>query len=136
MLPWSLTVGKGRSFFPFVYAVSLATNQYLRCRRAKYFESLSLLFSRLMIAFGVSSLLMWALVNNSATIKLYYLYTLAYTAIIIFQVLTPVRASTNYHTNRISSLIGASHAIWPHMPHRLLLLRSLGSLPAAFFTIS
>ncbi|KAK4448003.1 hypothetical protein QBC34DRAFT_354167 [Podospora aff. communis PSN243] len=56
-----------------------------RYRRAKYRDALLLLLSRLMFIFGVSSLLIWAMVDSPTTLKLYYLYTMAYTAIIIFQ---------------------------------------------------
>ncbi|KAK0644390.1 hypothetical protein B0T16DRAFT_495224 [Cercophora newfieldiana] len=65
-------------------AVSITQN-WERSRRTKYFEGLRLLLVRLMAVIGVSSLLVWALVDNSTTIKLYYLYALAYTAIIVFQ---------------------------------------------------
>ncbi|KAK0616354.1 hypothetical protein B0T14DRAFT_458687 [Immersiella caudata] len=64
------------------HAMSRASESY---RRAKYWEGLLLLISRLTFIFGVSSMLVWSMVDNATTIKLYYLYTLAYTAIVLFQ---------------------------------------------------
>lgn len=54
-------------------------------RRQKLFSALAKLFSHIMFVFGGTTLLLWAFVDSQETTILYYLYTLGYTSVIVFQ---------------------------------------------------
>jgi len=52
----------------------------------KYWQALARLGCRILFIFGCSTMLVWLLVDNTLMIELYYLYSLGYTGVIIFQV--------------------------------------------------
>ena len=89
-----------------------AANLLLRSRRHTYFLALRKLCSRLMLSFGVSSLFVWALVDDNTMIGLYYLYAMSYSAIIIFQACLPpmlVDSANSSQFNRCFTTNASSH---------------------------
>ncbi|KAK5662693.1 hypothetical protein OQA88_8609 [Cercophora sp. LCS_1] len=66
-------------------AVTKSWEMQVRSRRRTYRKALFVLCSRMGFAFGVSSMFVWILVDNVTMLRLYYLYTVSYSGIIIFQ---------------------------------------------------
>ncbi|KAG8411014.1 hypothetical protein J3459_016736 [Metarhizium acridum] len=60
-------------------------NQWERVRHQKLGKALVELLARLLVLFGITTLLMWILVDNPESMLLYYLYILGYTGVILFQ---------------------------------------------------
>ncbi|KHN93822.1 Glycosyl transferase, family 1 [Metarhizium album ARSEF 1941] len=60
-------------------------HQWERVRHQKLVAALLELFTRLLFLFGITTLLLWMLVDNPESILLYYLYVAGYTGVILFQ---------------------------------------------------
>jgi len=59
---------------------------FLRSRRRKYWSALLTLSSRTVLVLGCTTLLVWFFVDKTEILRLYYLYCLGYSAVVLFQV--------------------------------------------------
>ncbi|KAM7186124.1 hypothetical protein V8F20_011530 [Naviculisporaceae sp. PSN 640] len=86
--------------------VAKVTKAWERSRRTKYLSALLILVRRISIIFGCTTILLWFFVKQSEVLEIYYLYSLGYTAVVIFQFNRCF--TTNVHHHVVSLLVSAA----------------------------